>query len=61
MIIVHDENSNSAIAVNPSKVVAIFVATQGDAEGKTVLGMTNGNIVVSESFEDVVELFSGAV
>lgn len=57
MIIVHDDHTGSAIAVNPKNVVAIFIASQGDAEGKTVLGMTNGNIVISENFEDAVKLF----
>lgn len=46
--------SNTSIAINPKHVVAVFTATEGDQKGKTVVSITNGNVVVTESLLDVV-------
>jgi hypothetical protein len=43
-----DAITNQAIAINPTYVTAVFVAADGDMKGKTVIGLTNGSVVVSE-------------
>ena len=51
--------SKTQIAVNPSYVTAVFVASGGDHEGKTIIGMSNGTIVVEEGQLDVVGKLQG--
>ena len=45
--------------INPTYVVAVFSASEGDMKGKTVIGLTNGNVVVDESQIDVVGVLQG--
>lgn len=54
-----DAVSGNHIAVNPTAVVAVFTATEGEMKGKTVIGVTNGSIVVSESEVEVLGLING--
>ena len=49
-----DAVTEKDIAINPTYVTAVFVAPDGEMEGKTVIGLINGTIVVSESQLDVV-------
>lgn len=54
-----DAVTNNSISINPSKVVAVFTVAEGEHEGKTVIGVTNGNLLVSESYIDVVGQLQG--
>ena len=54
-----DATNQQKVAVNPKYVVVVFVLPDGDMEGKTVIGLTNGNIVVEESQIDVVGVLQG--
>lgn len=54
-----DATNQQKVAVNPKYVVVVFVLPDGDMEGKTVIGLTNGNIVVEESQIDVVGILQG--
>lgn len=54
-----DAISKESISINPTYVVAVFVATQGEQAGKTVIGLTNGNILVDDAYLDVVGLLQG--
>ena len=49
-----DATNQQKVAINPKYVVVIFVLPDGDMKGKTVVGLTNGNIVVEESQIEVV-------
>jgi len=44
-----DATNQSRVAVNPKYVVVVFVLPDGDMKGKTVIGLTTGNILVEES------------
>ena len=50
--------SNTPVAVAPDHVVAVFTAKEGEYAGKTVIGVINGSIVVTESYDDVVDAIS---
>ena len=54
-----DTVTKQQIAINPTYVVAVFSASEGDMKGKTVIGLTNGNVVVDESQIDVVGVLQG--
>jgi predicted metal-dependent peptidase len=54
-----DATNQQKVAVNPKYVVVVFVLPDGDMQGKTVIGLTNGNIVVEESQIDVVGVLQG--
>jgi hypothetical protein len=47
------------IAINPKSVVAVFTAAEGDNKGKTVIGVTNGSVFVSEDFVSAVGTIQG--
>jgi hypothetical protein len=49
-----DATNQQKVAINPKYVVVVFVLPDGDMQGKTVIGLTNGNIVVEEAQIDVV-------
>ena len=52
-----DVQNGNSVAVNPSHVVAVFTASEGDFEGKTVVGLVNGTIIVEgETLEVVTSL-----
>jgi uncharacterized protein YlzI (FlbEa/FlbD family) len=59
MIWVTDAKTENKIAINPKYVVAVFVATEGEAVGQTFIGLINGNIIVKESELEVVALLGG--
>ena len=54
-----DAVSKEKIAINPKYVVVVFVARDGEMQGKTIIGVTTGNIVVDESQLDVVGTLQG--
>lgn len=54
-----DAISNNSIAVNPNYIVAVFTAPSGEQAGKTVVGLSNGNILVNEEYLDVVGKIQG--
>lgn len=54
-----DAITEKDIAINPTYVTAVFVAPDGEMEGKTVIGLINGTVVVSESQLDVVGKLQG--
>ena len=60
MLLFTDAMSNSSIAVNPKQVIAVFTAGEGEHAGKTVISVTNGNLLVSESQVEVVGQLQGA-
>lgn len=51
--------SSESIAINPTAVVAVFTVPEGDQKGKTVIGVSNGSIVVNEKYVDVVGALQG--
>jgi len=61
-----DIKTQQKVAINPKFVIAAFTAVGGDSdlekeiEGKTVVGLVNGNIVVEEELLDVVTSINGA-
>ena len=59
LITLTDAISKESVAVNPSFVVAVFTAPSGEQAGKTVLGLTNGNMLVDEYYLDVVGQIQG--
>ena len=54
-----DATNQQKVAINPKYVVVVFVLPDGEMQGKTVIGLTNGNIVVEESQIDVVGVLQG--
>ena len=56
-----DATNQQKVAINPKYVVVVFVLNDGDMKGKTVIGLTNGNIVVEESQLDVVGSLQGQI
>jgi hypothetical protein len=54
-----DCKTNKAVAVNPKHVVVVFTASDGEDIGKTVIGVLNGSVLVSESYNEVVGLLQG--
>lgn len=56
-----DATNQQEVAVNPKYVVVVFVLPDGEMKGKTVIGLTNGNIVVEESQINVVGVLQGQI
>jgi hypothetical protein len=54
-----DAQTNKSIAVNPNFVVVVFTAKTEDEAEKTVINTTTGNLVVRESYLDVVGQLQG--
>jgi hypothetical protein len=52
--------TNNTISVNPEYVVAVFTVVDGEHQGKTAISVINGNIIVQESYLDVVGNIRGA-
>jgi hypothetical protein len=52
--------TNNTIHVNPKYVVAVFTVSEGEHQGKTAISVINGNIIVQESYLDVVGNIRGA-
>jgi predicted metal-dependent peptidase len=56
-----DAITKEKIAVNPKYVVVVFVLPDGEMQGKTVIGLPSGNVVVDESQIDVVGVLQGQI
>jgi predicted metal-dependent peptidase len=56
-----DATNQQKVAINPKYVVVVFVLPDGEMKGKTVVGLTNGNVVVEESQVDVVGVLQGQI
>lgn len=54
-----DAVSGEQIAVNPSYVTCVFTVKEGEMQGKTVISVTNGNLVVMEDMINVVGVLQG--
>ena len=54
-----DAVSKQQIAINPKHVTAVFVVQEGELLGKTVIGLTNGNVVVEQNQVEVVGVLQG--
>ena len=54
-----DAVTKEKIAINPTYVTAVFVVKEGEHEGKTVISLTNGTLVVEESQIDVFGILQG--
>ena len=54
-----DTVTQQQIAINPTYVTAVYVVPEGDLKGKTVIGLTNGNVIVDESQITVVGVIQG--
>jgi hypothetical protein len=59
MLTFNDAVTDNSVAINPNFVVAVFTASEGEMTGKTVIGLSNGNIVVSQDFLSVVGQLQG--
>ena len=67
LVLFTDAKSKNAIAVNPEHVVAVFTVPSTPDEtgainpdaGLTVIGVLNGNILVSEEYTEVVGTLQG--
>lgn len=49
-----DLKTNNPFAINPDHVVGVFVGIEGESEGKTLITLDGGSIVVSEDYPTVV-------
>ena len=56
MVLVNDANTGQLLALNRSTIVAVFTAQDGEMEGKTIVAMTQGNWVVSQTQQEVIDL-----
>ena len=59
LIYFKDAITQDQIAINPNYVTAVFTAQDGDMKGKTVIGLTNGTLIVEESQINVVGALQG--
>jgi hypothetical protein len=58
MIWLTDVKTQQKIAINPEYIIAVFVATEGEVEGKTFVSMINGSVIVEEDALDVVGMIT---
>lgn len=49
-----ESKSNQVIGINPEMIVAVFEATEGEFEGKTILNLINGAVAVEDSLVNVL-------
>jgi len=54
MIWVTDIVTGNKVALNPEYVVAVFIAPDGENQGKTAINLINGQIIVKETDIEVV-------
>ena len=46
--------SQDCVVINTDNIVAVFVATESDLKGKTVINLINGMVAVEEDFLTVI-------
>mgnify|MGYP003344436118 CR=1 FL=1 len=56
-----ESSSGNAIFVNPEYVVAVFVASDEQNKGKTVISLINGNLVTDMDQTEVSGQINGAL
>lgn len=49
-----ETKTKDCIAINTDQIVAVFTATEGDLEGKTIINLMNGMVAVEESLVSVL-------
>ena len=54
-----DAQTDKAIAVNPNFVVVVFTAKPEGEDEKTIINTTTGNLVVKESYLEVIGQLQG--
>ena len=59
LVYFNDAVTQQQIAINPTYVTAVYVVPEGNLKGKTVIGLTNGNVIVDESQITVVGVIQG--
>jgi hypothetical protein len=65
LVIFTEVESKNSIAINPKTVTSVFTLTRAPSpemepyKGKTVIVLTNGNIVVEEAYLEVVGRING--
>jgi hypothetical protein len=60
MLYFTDAQTQQSVAVNPEYVVVVFTAKNEDGTEKVVVNTTTGNLVVTESYLDVVGRLNAA-
>ena len=54
-----DSISKGSVAINPSKVIAVFVAPkETEVAGKTIITIPAGTVVVEESYDTVIGMIN---
>lgn len=49
-----ESKSNQVIGINSEHIVAVFEASEGDFQGKTILNLLNGSVAIEEGLLDVL-------
>ena len=55
-----DAQTGNAIAVNPEHVVCVFITKEEEVD-KTIINMLNGNVVVTDGFNETVGRIQGVL
>lgn len=53
--------SNNPIAINPEHLIGVFNVIEGEHAGNTAISLSNGSLIVSENYLDVVGRINGAL
>ena len=56
-----ETESGNTVFVNPKSVVAVFIAVDEQHKGKTVINLTNGNLLTDVDQLEAVGLINGAL
>jgi hypothetical protein len=56
-----DAVTQNKFAVNPEYVVGVFIASNEEHKGKTVLNLLNGSFLIEESQIDAVGVLQGQI
>jgi uncharacterized protein YlzI (FlbEa/FlbD family) len=54
-----DLKTGNSFALNPKHIIGIFIGTEGEAEGKTLITVNGGTVAVTESYEEVFGRIQG--
>ena len=54
-----DLKSGNSFALNPEHIIGIFVGTEGESEGKTMITVQGGTVVVEEEYVEVFGRING--
>ena len=53
-----EADNGKPITINPEHIVLVFTATPEGKEERTIINMLNGNVAVSEAYDDVISKIS---